>query len=75
MANRQFGLNKVDKNNKSFEKDHENHRKLTDLIASEMKKSRSIGDAIRRGMNKLLVNYRNAISNWALLGDPSLPVQ
>ncbi len=54
---------------------YENQRELAELIASEMKAGQSVGRAIQLGMKRLPLNYRTAINNWALLGDPSLPVQ
>ncbi len=54
---------------------YNNQRRLSDFIADQMKSGQTLGESIRLGMRTLPVNYRTAISNWALLGDPSLPVQ
>lgn len=54
---------------------YRNQLALSNFIADEMKTGRTLGESIRLGMRRLPVNYRTAITNWALLGDPSLPVQ
>jgi len=54
---------------------YRNQLRLANAIAEEMNTGRSLGGAIRLGMRQLPVSHRTAISNWAFLGDPSLPVQ
>ncbi len=54
---------------------YQNQLRLADSIAEEMKSGRSIGGSIQAGMRRLPVSASPAISNWALLGDPSLPIQ
>ncbi len=54
---------------------YQNQLKLANLIAAQSKRGVSVGDAVYRGMRALPVNYLNAIPNWALLADPTLPVQ
>ncbi|MBX2849065.1 MAG: CCXG family PEP-CTERM protein [Acidiferrobacterales bacterium] len=54
---------------------YENQRRLANLIAQEMGVTDTLGGSIQQGMRLLPVNYRNAIPNWALLGDPTLPVR
>ncbi len=54
---------------------YENQLKLSELILQNSAAEASIGDAVFTGMNALPVNYSNAILNWAVLADPTLPVQ
>lgn len=48
---------------------------LADLILSKAHKKSSIGNAIFNAKRALSYNYQQANVNWALLGDPTLPLQ
>ncbi len=54
---------------------YQNQLELANLIAEQSIQGVSVGDAVYKGMRALPVNYLNAIRNWALLADPTLPVQ
>ncbi len=54
---------------------YEKQLRLANYIAEEAQSGKSIGTVIQSGMRSLPISYRTAVSNWALLGDPSLPIQ
>ncbi len=54
---------------------YQNQLELANLIAEQSIQGVSVGDAVYKGMRALPINYLNAIRNWALLADPTLPVQ
>jgi len=54
---------------------YDNQLMLSQRIIDHTDSSASIGQAVYRGMKSLPVNYANAILNWTLLADPTLPVQ
>jgi len=54
---------------------YQNQLKLANLIAARSVRGSSVGDSVYKGMRALPINYSNAIRNWALLADPTLPVQ
>jgi len=54
---------------------YHSQRKLAELIASSSDGNMSIGGAIYSAMHALSVNHANAILNWSLLADPTLPMQ
>ena len=54
---------------------YEQQMRLANNIADEMIPDSTLGEAVLRGMNKLPVNARMVVQNWALLADPSLPSQ
>jgi len=54
---------------------YHSQRVLADSIMRRSGDQASIGRAIFDGMRALPINHRNAILNWALLADPTLPMQ
>lgn len=54
---------------------YEYQKKLADLIMSKSAKTSSVGSAIFTAKRALPQNYQQANVNWALLGDPTLPLQ
>ncbi len=54
---------------------YEGQFRLSKAIADEMTIKNDIGGAIMAGMLRMPINKRSAVSNWALLGDPSLPLR
>jgi len=54
---------------------YRNQLELAKLIAKNSIQGASIGEAVFKGMRSLPLNYTSAIRNWAVLADPTLPVQ